>query len=92
MLIVDDEAINIKIVSNALRRKGYQCTSLSDGTEVTISAPLSLLPVHLSPRRSMSLSNLYLYLFRAPLSLTAPRIFRMRAEHVMRISNTLATR
>jgi len=34
VLIVDDEAINTKIVSSALRRKGYQCTSLSDGTEV----------------------------------------------------------
>ena len=34
VLIVDDESINIKIVSNALRRRGYACTSLTDGTEV----------------------------------------------------------
>ena len=34
VLIVDDEAINTKIVSSALTKKGLQCTLASDGTEV----------------------------------------------------------
>jgi len=34
VLIVDDESINTKIISSALKRDGFDCTSLSDGSEV----------------------------------------------------------
>lgn len=34
VLIVDDELINTKIVSSALTKQGFQCVSLSDGSEV----------------------------------------------------------
>lgn len=34
VLIVDDEAINTKIISSALTKRGLHCTSASDGTEV----------------------------------------------------------
>ena len=34
VLIVDDEAINAKIVSSALKKKGFKCTCASDGTDL----------------------------------------------------------
>jgi signal transduction histidine kinase len=40
VLIVDDESINTRLVSSALKKYGFNCTCVSDGTEVLCRQPI----------------------------------------------------